>query len=195
MHWIRDIDIRRYPDDTRILPTNNTIDVYQYSVQQLKYLPEDALATVRKTFLYNKNPVNFTGGTDRRSATATSQADRTDDHLNERINAFKDYLFRKNRTPPGFLVNLTLINAARKTDIIFIFTLERHMNKLFKSREKFSAIPDEPDTSIQFHDMPYISYQEISLTQNFDIYFSSVLRSRTFLKMQVLNSPINKCFK
>lgn len=111
MHWIRDIDIRRYPDDTRILPTNNTIDVYQYSVQQLKYLPEDALATVQKTFLYNKNPVNLTGGTDRRSATATSQADQTDDLLNGRINAFKDYLFKKNRIPSGFLVNLTLINA------------------------------------------------------------------------------------
>ena len=24
-HWITDIDIRRYPDDTRILPTNNNI--------------------------------------------------------------------------------------------------------------------------------------------------------------------------
>lgn len=102
MHWIRDIDIRRYPDDTRILPTNNTIDVYQYSVQQLKYLPEDALATVQKTFLYNKNPVNLTGGTDRRSATATSQADRTDDHLNGRINAFKDYLFKKKQDSSRF---------------------------------------------------------------------------------------------
>ena len=29
-HWIKDIDIRRYPDDTRILPTNNNVDVYQY---------------------------------------------------------------------------------------------------------------------------------------------------------------------
>ena len=24
----KDIDIRRYPDDTRILPTNNNVDVY-----------------------------------------------------------------------------------------------------------------------------------------------------------------------
>ena len=28
-HWFTDIDIRRYPDDTRILPTNNSIDIYQ----------------------------------------------------------------------------------------------------------------------------------------------------------------------
>ena len=30
-HWFTDIDIRRYPDDTRILPTNNSVDIYQYS--------------------------------------------------------------------------------------------------------------------------------------------------------------------
>ena len=29
-YWIKDIDIRQYPDDTRILPTNNNVDVYQY---------------------------------------------------------------------------------------------------------------------------------------------------------------------
>ena len=70
----------------------------------------------------------------------------------------KTTYLKKNRIPPGFLVNLTLINAAWKTDTQFIFTLERHMNKHFKSRENFSAIPNEPDTSIQFHDTPYISY-------------------------------------
>ena len=38
-HWFTDIDIRRYPDDTRILQTNNSVDIYQYSNAQLKYLP------------------------------------------------------------------------------------------------------------------------------------------------------------
>ena len=28
-HWFTDIDIRCYPDDTRILPTNNSVDIYQ----------------------------------------------------------------------------------------------------------------------------------------------------------------------
>ena len=28
-HWFTDIDIRRYPDDMRILPTNNSVDIYQ----------------------------------------------------------------------------------------------------------------------------------------------------------------------
>ena len=45
-YWITDKDIRCYPDDTRILPTNNNVDVYQYSNAQLKYLPEKSLKTI-----------------------------------------------------------------------------------------------------------------------------------------------------
>ena len=29
--WFADIDIRHYPDNLRILPTNNSVDIYQYS--------------------------------------------------------------------------------------------------------------------------------------------------------------------
>ena len=39
------------------------------------------------------------------------------------------------------------------------------MNKLFESSKKVTAIPDNPDTLIQFCDRPYISYQEINLTK------------------------------
>ena len=35
-HWFTDIDIRRYPDDMRVLPTNNSVDIYQYSNAQKK---------------------------------------------------------------------------------------------------------------------------------------------------------------
>ena len=51
-HWFTDIDIRRYPDDMRILPTNNSVDIYQYSNAELKYLPQKAALTFLKTFLY-----------------------------------------------------------------------------------------------------------------------------------------------
>ena len=33
-HWFTDIDIRRYPDDTRILPTNNNVDIYQSQMRK-----------------------------------------------------------------------------------------------------------------------------------------------------------------
>ena len=36
-------DIRRYPDNMRILSTNNSVDIYQYSNTQLKYLPKKLL--------------------------------------------------------------------------------------------------------------------------------------------------------
>ena len=35
-HGFTDIDIKRYPDETRILVTNNSVDIYQYSNAQLK---------------------------------------------------------------------------------------------------------------------------------------------------------------
>ena len=89
-HWFKDIDIGIYPDDTRILPTKKSVDVYQYLAQQLKYLPETSLEIVQKTFLYKKPPVYLTGNRDRRSATSATDADRTDNNLNARINAFKD---------------------------------------------------------------------------------------------------------
>ena len=66
-HWIKDIDIRQYPDDTRILPTNNNDDVYQYSASQLKYLPKNAISTIEKTLLYSKKPVYLDVDVDRRS--------------------------------------------------------------------------------------------------------------------------------
>ena len=63
----KDIDIRRYPDDTRILPTNNNVDVYQYSASQLKYLPKNAISTIEKTSLHSKKAVYLDVDVDRRS--------------------------------------------------------------------------------------------------------------------------------
>ena len=56
-HWFTDINIRRYLDDTRILPTNNSVDIYQYSNPQLKYLPKNSVKTPLKTMLYSSKPV------------------------------------------------------------------------------------------------------------------------------------------
>ena len=194
-HWVKDVERRRYPDDVTILPTNNTGDLYQYSAQKLKYLPKVALKS-EKTFLYQENPIVFTGSKDGRSATSNTAAYWTDANLAQ-ITAFKGYLFKKNyyRIPLELLVDLRLINFAEKTDTKLVFTLGRNMNKLFESKEKVTAIPDEPDALIQFLGMPYISYQEISLTQNFDICFSGILRSRTALRMGVLNSPYQVLFE
>ena len=70
------------------------------------------------------------------------------------------------------ILNLGLVNFAIKTDTKLLFSLQRNMNKLFETRAKADNIPNEPDALIQFHDRPYIAYQEINLRQTFDIYLS-----------------------
>ena len=52
--WLKEIDIRRYPDDVRILPTNNTVEVYNYAAQQIKHLPTKSLDDIKETNLYKK---------------------------------------------------------------------------------------------------------------------------------------------
>ena len=54
---ITDIDIRQYPDDTRILPTNNNVDVCQFAASQLKYLPKDSVKTIKKQLHYSNKHV------------------------------------------------------------------------------------------------------------------------------------------
>ena len=53
-HWLKEIDARRYPDNVRILPTNNTVEIYQYAAQQLKHLPSKSLDDIRQPLLYEK---------------------------------------------------------------------------------------------------------------------------------------------
>ena len=84
-HWITDIDIRCYPDDTRILPTNNNVDVYQFSNSQLKYLPKDSVATLLKSFLYSNKPVYLDANVDRRPNNDYDAGKRSDPNLSYRI--------------------------------------------------------------------------------------------------------------
>ena len=56
-HWFTDIDIRRYPEDMMILPTNNSVDICQYSNAQMKYLPEKSVKKLLKTMLFSNKPI------------------------------------------------------------------------------------------------------------------------------------------
>ena len=56
-----------------------------------------------------------------------------------------------------------------KTDTKFSFTLETNMNRLFENKTKVHNIPADPDALIQFHDRSSIAYQEINLTQTFNL--------------------------
>ena len=61
----------------RILPTNNSIDIYQYSNAQMKYLPEKLVKKLLKTTFYSNKPVYWEKDVDRRSCNNNADAKRT----------------------------------------------------------------------------------------------------------------------
>ena len=92
-HWITGINIQCYPDDTRILPTNNNVDVYQYSNAQLKYPPEKSVKIVLKNLLYANKPVYLDADTNRRSNTNDNVGERSDPNLTYSLVQLKDHVF------------------------------------------------------------------------------------------------------
>ena len=134
--------------------------------------------------LYSNKPVYFEKNVDRRPNNNTRDAKWTDPNLTYRLAQLKDYILEKNvyRIPLIHIVDLGLVNFSAKTDTKFITMLERNMNRLFESNKKVAAIPDSADALINIYDRPYISYQEIDLTQGANIYFIGVLKSETALR-------------
>ena len=88
-----EIDIRRYGDDIRILPTNNTADMYRYSDAMLKHVSGDALKTCDETLLYSKKAVKLANKVDRRPENTHNS--RIDNNLDDRIDKFHDLLGKK----------------------------------------------------------------------------------------------------
>ena len=93
-HFIKEINIKRYGDDVRILPANNTVDIYRYSYAMLKHMPDDVSKTYDKTLLYSKKAIKLANNNDRRPNNTDSS--RTDDNLDDQIKQFH-YLLRKIR--------------------------------------------------------------------------------------------------
>ena len=56
-HWFTDLEIRRYPDNMLILPTNNSVSVANYSNAQMKHLPAQSVKKFAKTILYSNKAV------------------------------------------------------------------------------------------------------------------------------------------
>ena len=166
-HCFTDIDIRQYPDDMEILPRNNSVDIYQYSKAQMKYLPERSVKKLLKTMLYSNKPVYLAKGTERRPNNDSDDDNRSDTNLTYRLAQLKNYIFQKHiyRISLSLIVDLGLVNFLLKTDLKIIITLERKLNKLFESNKKVTAIPDNPDTFMNIYDRPFILYQEINLTK------------------------------
>ena len=162
----------------RILPTNNSVDIYQYSNAQMKYLPEKSVKKLLKTMLYSNKPVYLAKGTERRPNNGTDNDKRSDPNLTYRLKQLKAYIFQKHfyRIPLSLIDDLGLVNFSFKTDLKIIITLEGNLNMLFESNKKVTTIADSLDTFINIYDRPFISYQEINLTKNADLYFTGILK-------------------
>ena len=84
--WFTDIDIKPYPDDVKILPTDKTLSIYDYANAQLKYLPNDSIKKLRKSFLYSNLAVYLDPDTDRHDNNNATAAKRSDPNLTWRLN-------------------------------------------------------------------------------------------------------------
>ena len=179
-----------------IIPTNNSVSM-QYLNAQMKYLPEKSVKKLLKNMLYSNKPVYLDDDVTRWPNNENVDKDRTDPNLTYRIANLKAHLFKKwvYKIPLLYLYDLGKVNFAIKTDTKIILTLERNLNKLFESNKKVAAIPDNLDVFINVYDRPYISYQEINLTQQADLYITGILRSETALRQGVLAAPFQKKFE
>ena len=196
-HWFTNIDIRRYPDDMNILRTNNSVSIANYSNAQMKYLPAKSVKKLLKPMLYSNKPVYLTGNNKRRPNNDNDEADRTDPNLTYRLKELKSHLFKQwvYKIPLLYLCDLGKVNFAVTTNTKIVLTLERNMNKLFESNKKVAATPDNSDALINVYDRPYISYQEINLTQQASLYGTGILRSETALRQGVLPVPFQQEFE
>ena len=86
------IDIMQYPDDTRILPTNN-VDVCQFAASQLKYLPKDSVKTIKKQLHYSNKHVCLAEGTDGRLNNDDDVNKHNDENIKDKIAQFYDLIF------------------------------------------------------------------------------------------------------
>ena len=133
-----------------------------------------------KTMLYSNIAVVYSeDNIDRRPNNSATDADRTDPNIDYRIKNLYKFIFKKNvyRIPLTLITNLGKCNCMVKTDTKIILTFERNLNKLFESNKKVTTILQDPDALITFHERPYISYQEITLTKSADLYRNFKVRN------------------
>ena len=205
-HWVKEIDITRKNDQFKILPTNNITPIYDHARKILKHMPAKALNSIRGNLLYDKTAVWLPlVETDRRSITNTTEANRSDNNLTNRLKTFTpDFLLKKKyyRIPLKIFTELGNVNTQQSIDVDFEFTLETNIMKLFENNAVEAnttagkaKINNEPDASIYYHARPYITYSIIQLDSNFQQYFNTALKNSSALRQGVFLNPFRQNFE
>ena len=113
--WFTDIDIRRFPDDMNIIPTNNTVNIANYSNAQMKYLPKKSVKKLLKNMLYSNKPVYLDGDDTRSSNNDNVDANRTDPNLTNRIANLKMQVYFGKGIPPRHLLTTSYLGRRKTT--------------------------------------------------------------------------------
>ena len=198
VRWIKEINVVRYPDDITILPSSITVPIADYSAKSLKHMTDNQLDTIKKTLLYSKKKVYFSGNRDRRSHASTDANQRTDDNIKDRIANFHDQLGEKTyyRIPLKFFTELGAQNTSYNINTKIMFTLETNRNKLFETTKKEDNIPNTaPDAKPILFERPFIEYNQIKLDRNFQQYFNATLKAMSALRLGVFMLPYRQTYE
>ena len=202
-HWIKEIDIKRLGDDTPILPTTNTVEIYKYSDAILKHIPKNALAVIENDLLYSKKKVKLPADEDRRdqhTAAGEDADNRTDDNIDERIQKFQNQL--KNtywyRIPLKYLCDIGYVNTPIKFNTKWRLTFETNMSRLFESKTNLAAdaaYPDNVDAKIILDSAPYLLFHQFSLEDTYRAYFEGAMISNQILRTGLKFSAYQKSYE
>ena len=187
-HWIKEIDIKKLGDDTPILPTINTVEIYKYSDQILKHMPKNSLKMIEKDLLYSRKKVRLPDGEDRRKKhTAAGGNNERSDDLNERIQKFAVQLRTTQyyRIPLKYICGLGFVNQPVKFNTKWKLVFETDLSRLFESNTNLAADagwPDNPDAKIILDSAPYLLYHQFNLEDTYRSYLESAMVSNQVLR-------------
>ena len=202
-HQIKEIDIKKLGDDTPVLPTTNTVEIYKYLDALLKHIPKKALAVIENDLLYSKKKVKLPDGEDRRkrhTAAGGDAGERTDDNIDERIQKFATQLQNTYyyRIPLKFICDLGLVNTPVKFNTKWRLTFESDMSRLFESKSNLAAATTavgKPDAKIILDSAPYLLFHQFSLEETYRAYLEGAMISNQVLRTGLKFYPYQKSYE
>ena len=182
-HWIKEIDIKRLGDDTPILPTTNTVEIYKYSDAILKHIPKNALAVIQNDLLYSKKKVKLPDGKDRcdqHTAQGEDADNRSDNNIDDRIQKFRTQLQKTYyyRIPLKYICDIGYVNTSFKFNTKWTLTFETDVSRLFESKTNLAAgaaYLDTVDAKIILDSAPYLLFHQFSLEDTYRAYFEGAM--------------------
>ena len=190
-------------DDTPILPTTNTVEIYKYSNVILKHIQKNALAVIQNDLLYSRKKVKLPDDEDRRKRHTPQNGDadeRTDDNIDERIQKFRTQLQTTyyHRIPLKYICDIGYINTPIKFNTKWRLTFETNMSRLLESKTNLAAeaaYPNTVDAKIILDSAPYLLFYQFPLEDTYRAYFEGAMISNQILRTGLKFLPYQKSYE